>query len=106
MNGCGHGDLVDRIDPADGFLVLAGRPDVVAQFYSLNIYAGDLQEAFDADEVIDHVTGRFVIDRKFDGDFNQTLTISVEVAESGKGNQRPERSAGRTLPGRTHRQQL
>ncbi len=84
VNGCGHGDLVDRIDPADGFLVLAGRPDVAEQFYSLNIYAGDLQEAFDADEVIDHVTGRFVIDRKFDGDFNQTLTISVEVAESGQ----------------------
>ena len=84
VSGCGHEDLGERIDPADGFLVLAGRPDVAAQFYGLNIYAGDLQEAFDADDVIGQVTGRFVIDPALDANSDQILVIAVELADSGE----------------------
>ena len=82
VDACGHEDLGEWIDPAAGFLVLAGRPDVAASFYGLNIYPGDLHEAFDADEVVDHVTGRFVMDPAEDGDLNQILVIAVELGES------------------------
>lgn len=79
LHDLGYTDLAHRVEPTAHFLVLSGRPDVAAIFYSLNVYPDNLRLAFDDTSVTNSVTGRFAIETTFDDDHAQTLTVRVEL---------------------------
>lgn len=76
----GYGDIADRIDPAAGFIVLRGRPDVAATFYSANLFPADLAGAFENDAVSGVLTGKFIIDAQPDDHQNPVLRVHAELA--------------------------
>lgn len=82
----GETELATTVHPEANFLVLYGRPDVVATFYSLNIYPEGLRAAFDDPAVAARLTGKFVIPSDDGLEGPPTLRVQAELARGDAGD--------------------
>ncbi|MFT4125866.1 MAG: hypothetical protein QM662_06510 [Gordonia sp. (in: high G+C Gram-positive bacteria)] len=82
VTAAGYSDIAEQIDPAAGFLVLHGRPEVAATYCSLNIYPADLRDAFADPELTARVTGNYLIRSELDAEWDEKLSVAVELQES------------------------
>ena len=83
----GYAQVADRVDPEVGFIVLTGRPDISAIFYSLNIYPDDLRPAFEDRQVMGSLTGKFRVTTHSDVLHNQVLRVDAELAERANASE-------------------
>ena len=81
LTSTGHVELARKVPEGSDFLVLVGRPDIAATFYSVNVYAEHLREAFEGVAVATEVTGKFVVETRTDDAQNQRLITKVELAK-------------------------
>lgn len=80
LDGHGHPVLAEMINPRSCFIVLTGRPDVAATFYSLNLYPSNIGPAFESSTITGTLTGRYVITTEPDHQLQQVLRIQAELA--------------------------
>jgi phenylacetate-CoA ligase len=62
------------------FVYIFGRSNFIVSYYGANIYPENIQVGLEQNEVSDWVTGKFVMEIKFDRDNNAYLAIAVELA--------------------------
>ncbi|OGN01042.1 MAG: hypothetical protein A3B91_02930 [Candidatus Yanofskybacteria bacterium RIFCSPHIGHO2_02_FULL_41_29] len=61
------------------FLYVFGRDNFTATLYGVNIYPETVRESLSLEGVNDHVSGKFTMLTKNDGNFNQYLEVNVEL---------------------------
>ncbi|MGB6040349.1 MAG: hypothetical protein WBG39_10930 [Gordonia sp. (in: high G+C Gram-positive bacteria)] len=76
----GFDELAGAVPPHAAYLVLFGRTDVAATFYSANIYPQPLHAVFDDVALAQRVSGRFVITSTDGADAAPQLVVGVELA--------------------------
>jgi phenylacetate-CoA ligase len=62
------------------FVYIFGRANFIISYYGANIYPENVQVGLEQPEVSHWVTGKFVMEIKFDADNNSYLAIAVELA--------------------------
>jgi phenylacetate-CoA ligase len=68
------------------FVYIFGRANFIVSYYGANIYPENIQVGLEQPEVSSWVTGKFVMEIKFDADNNSYLAIAVELAPNITAN--------------------
>lgn len=76
----------ERDNPELPFVYVFGRSSFAVSFYGANVYPENVSSGIERPELLQHVTGKFVLEVRHDGQQNTWLQLAVELRRGEAGS--------------------